>query len=113
MTTDPCEPFAAAMHLLERRWAAAVVRAMLDGAQRFGEIRRQLPGVTDAVLSSRLRELCAWEIVVRHELRPGEVRYQLTDVGLGLAPVLGSIEAFGERHQAVLSNISTGRSLTP
>lgn len=110
MASDSCEPFAVAMRLLERRWAPAVVRAMLDGATRFGEIRNQVDGVTDAVLSSRLRELCAWGIVVRTGERPGEVRYQLTDVGLDLAPVLGSIEQFGTLHRSVLTEISTGRS---
>ena len=113
MAADPCEPFAAAMQLLERRWAAAAVRAMLDGAERFGEIRSRMPSVTDAVLSSRLRELCSWGIVIRHEPRPGEVRYRLTDVGRDLEPVLTSIERFGQRHQPALAEISAARSSTP
>jgi DNA-binding HxlR family transcriptional regulator len=98
------------MRLLDRRWAAAVVRAMLDGAERFGEIRDRLPAVTDAVLTSRLRELCAWGLAVREQdADDGRgVRYRLTDAGCELAPVLRAVEAYGARHGEVLARIDVG-----
>jgi DNA-binding HxlR family transcriptional regulator len=102
--SDPCEPFDAAMRLLGRRWAGAVVRAMLDGAGRFGEIRARVPGITDAVLTTRLRELCARGLATR-EVAPGPpvtIRYRLTPAGADLAPVLDAVEKYGRRHQALL-----------
>jgi DNA-binding HxlR family transcriptional regulator len=113
--TDPfplsCQPFDLAMRLLDRRWAAAVVRAMLDGAERFGEIRARLPGVTDAVLTSRLRELCAWGIAVRDTSGDDgrAVSYRLTDAGCELAPVLDAVETYGAAHGELLGRIEVGR----
>ncbi|WP_426247461.1 winged helix-turn-helix transcriptional regulator [Nocardioides sp. LHG3406-4] len=100
----PCEPFEAAMRLLGRRWAAAVVRAMLHGAGRFAEIRAELPGVTDGMLSARLRELCAAGLAVREvsDQPPVQVRYRLTPAGRDLRPVLAAIERYGERHRDLL-----------
>ena len=101
---DPCEPFDAAMRLLGRRWAGAVVRAMLGGATRFGEIRAALPGITDAVLSARLRELCAKGLAAREvsQEAPVQVRYRLTPAGRDLRPVLAAIEKYGVKHEALL-----------
>jgi DNA-binding HxlR family transcriptional regulator len=101
---DPCEPFDAAMRVLGRRWAGAVVRAMLDGARRYGEIRAAVPGLTDAVLATRLRELCALGLA-RRDVVPGppiEVRYALTPAGADLAPVLAAVEEYGRKHARLL-----------
>ncbi len=100
----PCEPFEAAMRLLGRRWAGAVVRAMLGGASRYAEIRAELPGVTDAMLSTRLRELCAAGLAVREvsEEPPVQVRYRLTPAGRDLRAVLRAIERYGVKHRDLL-----------
>jgi DNA-binding HxlR family transcriptional regulator len=102
---DPCEPFDAAMRLLGRRWAGAVVRVMLEGASRFGEIRSAVPGLTDAVLSARLRELCAQGLATREvsDDIPVQVRYRLTQAGRDLRPVLAAIEKYGVKHADLLT----------
>ena len=93
------------MLLLSRRWAGGVVRALLDGAERFGEVRDRLPGITDAVLTSRLRELCAWGLARRVEGADGVVRYRLTAAGRDLAPVIESVEKYGRRHRTLLRRL--------
>lgn len=101
---DDCAAIEAALAVLGRAWAAAVVKAMLAGAERFSEIRRQLPAVTDAVLSTRLKELCEAGLAER-VVEPGPpvvVRYLLTDAGRDAEPVLAALAAFG-RHRVAAS----------
>lgn len=102
--TDPCEPFEVAMRLLGRRWTGGVVRAMLGGARRFGEIRAAVPGVTDAVLTTRLRELCAVGLATREvtDGPPVLVEYRLTPAGRDLRPVLNAVERYGTKHHDLL-----------
>lgn len=102
--TDPCQPFEAAMRLLGRRWAGGVVRALLGGARRFGEIRDAVPGITDPVLTTRLRELCAAGLVTREvsEGPPVRVEYTLTRAGRDLRPVLDAVERYGAKHHELL-----------
>lgn len=92
------------MRLLSRRWAGAVVRAMLNGASRFSEIRASLPGITDAVLSTRLRELCTLGLATREvtSTSPVQVRYELTRAGRDLRPLLTAIEKYGAKHERLL-----------
>ena len=108
---EPCQPFEAAMSLLGRRWAGAVVRAMLGGASRFGEIRSELPGITDAVLTTRLRELCSLGLATREvsPASPVQVHYRLTAAGRDLRPVLEAIEEYGAKHEPLLRRAPSGR----
>lgn len=101
---DPCEPFEAAMRLLGRRWTGGVVRAMLGGARRFGEIRAAVPGITDPVLTTRLRELCVVGLATREvtDGPPVRVEYLLTPAGRDLRPVLNAVERYGTRHHELL-----------
>ena len=101
---DPCEPFEAAMRLLGRRWAGGVVRAMLGGGRRFGEIRAAVPGITDAVLTTRLRELCAAGLATREvtDGPPVRVEYRLTAAGRDLRSVLNAVERYGTKHHELL-----------
>ncbi|WP_326700967.1 helix-turn-helix transcriptional regulator [Streptomyces sp. NBC_01754] len=91
---DVCAPFDEAMVLLGRRWAGGVVRAMLQGASRFVEIRDATPGITDRTLSIRLRDLEASGIIERHVVaeRPVRADYLLTARGRALEPVLTAVE---------------------
>lgn len=100
MSTGPCSPIEQAIGVLGRAWAGAVLEAMLEGATRFSEISRAVPGVTDAVLSARLKELCERGFVVRRVEAgpPTTVTYALTEVGRDTAPVLTALRAFGARH---------------
>jgi len=98
---DDCAAIENALTVFGRAWAAAVLQAMLSGAERFSEIRREVTGVTDAVLSARLRELCEAGLAER-SVEPGPpvmVRYRLTDAGRATQPVLAALAEFGRRHR--------------
>jgi DNA-binding HxlR family transcriptional regulator len=95
-----CDAVHRALALLGRAWAGAVLWAMLHGAERFTEVRAAVPGISDAVLTARLRELCDHGLVQR-QVTPGPpvaVRYLLTDAGRGTRPVLEALLDFARQH---------------
>jgi len=97
-----CDAVHRALALLGRAWAGAVLWAMLDGAERFTEVRAAVPGISDAVLTARLRELCAHGLAERR-VEPGPpvaVRYLLTDAGRATGPVLEALRDFARDHPA-------------
>ncbi len=88
--TSYCPRFQHWAEVVGRRWNGAILRVLLAGASRYSEIRREIPGLSDRLLSERLREL-EREGLVRRDVadrQPVEVRYALTGRGKQLEPVL-------------------------
>ncbi|GGM60439.1 transcriptional regulator [Longimycelium tulufanense] len=85
-----CPYYARAMEMIGRRWAGAVLRALWTGATRFNEIADAIPGMTDRLLSQRLKDLEADGLVERHvhHTRPVRIEYRLTAKGRSLGDVL-------------------------
>jgi DNA-binding HxlR family transcriptional regulator len=99
------------------RWSLLIVRDLLAGPRRFGELRRLLTTVTPKWLTIRLRQLEQEGIVERHQ-EPGrrEVRYELTEKGRDLAPVLEALVAWGlkyERHPLAADEAAHAEHLIP
>ncbi|MGA4506548.1 winged helix-turn-helix transcriptional regulator [Propionibacteriaceae bacterium G1746] len=91
-----CSRIEDVMGVLGRAWAGAVLQAALAGAERFSDFKRAVPGVSDAVLSTRLKELTERGFFER-EVDPGPptaVRYRLTETGRQVEPVLSAAVAF-------------------
>lgn len=95
---DPCG-VARALNLIGERWALLVVRELLHGPKRFRDLARALDGMSENVLSARLRELQDAGIVHRYTLGPpASTRvYGLTGRGADLEPVLLALAAWGSR----------------
>ena len=101
-----CTGIARVMGLLGRAWAGPVLWAMLNGAQRYAAIRGAVPGVSDAVLPARLRELCEHGLVER-VVDPGppvRVRYLLTPAGRDTRRLLGELHRYAQRHPDVFTD---------
>jgi DNA-binding HxlR family transcriptional regulator len=97
-----CPHFHAAIELIGKRWTGAIVFALTEGPLRFGELARAVPGLSDRLLSKRLREL-EEEGLVRREVEPGSpvrVTYSLTEAGAELRPVLVELRTWANRWQA-------------
>src|SRR5437879_2717644 len=60
-----CPRYHQAVELIGRRWTGAVLRVLLSGTHRFGEVRAAIPGLSDRLLSERLRELEVEGIIQR------------------------------------------------
>jgi DNA-binding HxlR family transcriptional regulator len=93
---------ARALDLVGGRWALLVVRDLLTGPKRFGELQEGLPGIPTNVLTARLRELEDAGVVERKaQARPGGgVVYALTESGRDLEPAVMSLGFWGARTLA-------------
>ena len=79
-----------AFGLLGKRWNGVILGSLIERPAGFSEIRRALGGISDSVLSERLSELVAADLLIR-EVDPGPpvgVRYRLAESGVALVPVL-------------------------
>lgn len=96
-----CPGYNRAVEIIGRRWAGAVIRAMLGGAVRFSEIRDAADGITDRMLSQRLKDLEAEGVLLRtvQPETPVRIEYHLTDKGRDLADVVGAISQWADQWQ--------------
>lgn len=94
-----CPHFHAAIELIGKRWTGAIVSALSDGPLRFAEVARAVSGLSDRLLSQRLREL-EQEGLVKREVEAGtpvRVTYSLTDKGADLGPAIGELKTWARR----------------
>jgi DNA-binding HxlR family transcriptional regulator len=91
-------PVAKSLEILGDRWTLLIIRDMLVGTQHFNDLERGLPGISRALLASRLRQLQRAGIVEKRLTDAGRrtTSYQLTPAGQQLFPVISSIRAWGE-----------------
>ena len=99
MNATTSEPIETALALLGRQGTYRVLRALLDGPMRFGELQ----GVTRLLprtLSLRLKEMDAMGWVVREQFAevPPRVEYRLTPAAVALEPLLRAVEAWAEEY---------------
>jgi DNA-binding HxlR family transcriptional regulator len=106
---DPCGT-ARALDVIGERWALQVVRELLLGPKRFGQLRRGLTGVSPNVLSQRLRDLENHGVVRRDMLAPpaSVAVYELTPRGQALEPILIELGRWGSQEP-----IASDQELTP
>lgn len=90
-------PLEECLRLLAGAWTPQILWYVRPGPQRFGELKRSVPGVSAKVLTTRLRELEERGILLRTVLpsSPPSVEYALTDLGREFIPVLDAIASVG------------------
>lgn len=94
-----CPAYSHAMEIIGRRWTGAIIRSMLAGASRYSEIVAAVPGLSDRLLSERLKEL-EHEGIVERTVTPStpvRVDYSLTEKGRALASVVREVANWAER----------------
>jgi DNA-binding HxlR family transcriptional regulator len=94
-----CPHFHAAIELIGKRWTGAILCALTAGPLRFGELARAVPGLSDRLLSQRLREL-EDESLVEREVEAGtpvRVTYSLTQKGIELRPAIAELKQWANR----------------
>lgn len=94
-----CQHFQRAADLIGKRWNPQVVRALQTGSARFGDIKGAIPQISDALLSDRLKELEAEDIITRDVTpsTPVLIEYHLTQRGRDLTKVMDELARWAER----------------
>jgi DNA-binding HxlR family transcriptional regulator len=90
----------AAISLIDGKWKGVILFHLLGGTQRFNELRRLLPSVTQRMLTNQLRELEADGLVIRtvYAQVPPKVEYSLSPLGRSLTPVLDALKHWGDAN---------------
>jgi len=93
-----CPRFHQAIELVGRRWSGVILRALMTGTQRFSDLAATVPGMSDRLLSERLKELEAEGIVERIVIAstPVRVEYHLTEKGRALRPAVEALATWAE-----------------
>src|SRR5256885_2447679 len=91
-----CRLYHRAIELVGKRWTGAILLVLMDGPLRFSEIRQLVPDLSDRLLSERLKELEAEDIVERNVLdgAPVRVEYGLTNKGMALEPAVRALKSW-------------------
>jgi DNA-binding HxlR family transcriptional regulator len=97
-----CPLYHHAIEIIGRRWSGAIIRALLAGDTRFSHIRATIPGLSDRLLSERLKELEAEGIVERRvtACTPVRIEYHLTPKGEALAGVVQAVSKWADEWLA-------------
>jgi len=95
----PC-PVRKAMTLIGSKWKVLLIQNLREGRQRYGELKRRLPDISEKMLIHELKELVAAGLVAKHAYSevPPRVEYWLTESGQQALPVVDSIVAFGRQY---------------
>ena len=94
-------PIDTTLKMLGCKWKVLIIRELLTGTKRFGELKRAVTGITQKVLTSKLREMEELGLLERevYPQIPPKVEYTLTDIGYSLRPVLESLKCWGKDYK--------------
>ena len=97
--TPLCVEFHRTIELIGKRWTGAVLAVLMQGPRRFNELLNAVPGLSDRLLTERLRELEDNSIVERRVFaeRPVRIEYALTPAGLDLDQLIKVITTWGQK----------------
>lgn len=98
----PACPVETTLMLIGDKWKVLILRDLMPGTRRFGELKKSIGSVSQKVLTAQLRDMEAKGLVSRKVYAevPPRVEYSLTDLGKSLKPILNAMWAWGEVYQA-------------
>lgn len=89
------------LSILGGRWKPAILCRLSNGTMRYGELKKDIEGISERMLVAQLRELETDGIVERivYAEVPPRVEYRLTKLGNSLTPVLSAMSKWGDMHR--------------
>ena len=98
----PACPVETTLTLISDKWKVLILRDLMPGTRRFGELKKSVGNVSQKVLTAQLREMEQSGLLTRtvYPEVPPRVEYTLTDLGRSLKPVLDAMWNWGEAYKA-------------
>ena len=96
----PVCPVEITMGLIDDKWKVLIVRDLLTGTKRFGELKKSVTGISHKVLTNNLRQMEADGLIKRKVYAevPPRVEYSLTDTGHSLKPIIDAMADWGNKY---------------
>lgn len=100
----PACPVETTLMLIGDKWKVLILRDLLPGVKRFGELKKSIGSVSQKVLTAQLRAMEENHLVNRKVYAevPPRVEYSLTELGYSLKPVLDALGSWGESYQETI-----------
>lgn len=97
-------PVATTINLIGNKWKLLIIRDLLGGTKRFGELRKSLPGISQRVLTENLRALENDGLLERKVFAevPPRVEYSLNKTGLSLQNIISAMAEWGTKYKSNL-----------
>ena len=97
----PACPVETTLMLIGDRWKVLIIRDLLDGTKRFGELKKSVGTISQKVLTANLRAMEMQGLLTRkvYAQVPPKVEYTLTETGYSLKPVLDALKAWGTQYK--------------
>ena len=102
----PACPVETTLMLISNRWNVLILRDLMEGPKRFGELKKSLGNISQKVLTANLRAMEENGLLIRtvYAQVPPKVEYTLTDTGYSLKPVLDAMVQWGIKYQLQIQN---------
>jgi len=99
-------PVATTINLIGNKWKLLIIRDLLASTRRFGELRKNLEGISQRVLTQNLRELENDGLIKRKVYAevPPRVEYSLNELGRSLLPIISTMANWGNNYKKTISN---------
>ena len=97
----PACPVETTLMLISDKWKVLILRDLMNGTMRFGELKRSIGHVTQKVLTAQLRQMEESGLLIRKVYAevPPRVEYTLTELGYSLKPILDAMWVWGEGYK--------------
>lgn len=102
----PACPVETTLTLIGDKWKVLILRDLLPGTKRFGELKKSIGNVSQKVLTAQLRTMEDSGLINRtvYAEVPPKVEYSLTELGRSLKPILDALQNWGENYKESLSS---------
>ena len=100
----PACPVETTLTLISDKWKVLILRDLMTGTKRFGELKKSIGHISQKVLTDSLRQMIDDGLVYRHDYQeiPPKVEYGLTELGKEMLPIIDALADFGNYYKSII-----------